>query len=176
MTKEQQSPEELKAHFAQGSPAAAAMDWVNGFLSRGLGAVWARTDPDLRLAVTQTFIMTNRAHPEIAGQDRDRLAARIVHADRSDGWTGDVLDHLDDEFRKGMPGWFLGGRCGVPSQPGPVTPGYELVLFLETNGGRLRMDRSGWIRAQKLLMHHTADGWLVASFGEEVPTPGWPPR
>jgi hypothetical protein len=176
MTDERQSPEELKAHFARGSPALAAMDWVTQFLSSGLGAVWARTDPDLRLAITQTFIITNQTHPEIAGRDRDRLAARIMHADRSDAWTGDVLDHLDDEFRKALPAWFLGGRCGVPSQPGPVTPGYELILFLETNGGRLRIDRSGWIRAQKLLMHHTPDGWLVASFGEDVPTPGWPPR
>jgi hypothetical protein len=134
------------------------MDWVNEFLSSGLGAVWARTDPDLRLAITQSFIMTNRAHPEIARRDRDRLAARIVHADRSDGWTVGALDHLDDEFRRGMPAWFPGGRCGVPSQPGPVMPGYELILFLEINGGVLRMDRSGWIRAQKL------------------PTPGWPPR
>jgi hypothetical protein len=40
MTKERQSPEELATHFAQGSPAVAAMDWVNAFLSRGLGAVW----------------------------------------------------------------------------------------------------------------------------------------
>jgi hypothetical protein len=176
MTEEQRSLEELTAHFAQGSPALAAMGWVNEFLSSGLGAVWVRTDPDLRLAISQTFIMANQAHPEIAGRDRDRLADRIVHADRSDGWTVGVLDHLDDEFRKGMPTWFLEGRCGVPPQPGPLMPGYELILFLETNGGGLRMDRSGWIRAQKLLMHHTRDGWLVASFGEDVPTPGWPPR
>ena len=176
MTEEQQSPEELAAHFAQGSPAVAAMDWVNEFLSKGLGAVWARTDPDLRLAITQTFIMTNHAHPDIAGRDRDRVADRIVHADRFDDWTGGVLDHLDNEFRKGMPAWFLGGRCGVPSQPGPVMPGYELILFLETNSGGLRMDRWGWIRAQRLLMHHSPDGWLLASFGEAAPTPGWPPR
>jgi hypothetical protein len=32
--------------------------------------------------------------------------------------------------------------------------------------------RSGWIRAQKLLMHHILDGWPVALVGEEIPTPG----
>jgi hypothetical protein len=176
MTEEQQSPEELKAHFAQGSPAVAAMDWVNEFLSNGLAAVWARTDPDLRLAITQSFVVTNQAHPEITGQDRDLLAARIVRADPSDTWVEGVLDHLDGEFRKGMPAWFLRRRCGVPAQPGPVTPGYELILFLETNGGMLQMDQSGWMRAQKLLMHHTPGGWLVASFDEEIPMPGWPAR
>lgn len=176
MTDEQRSPEELEAHFAEGSPAAAAMDWVNEFLSRGLSAVWGRTDPDLRLAVTQSFVVTNRAHPEIARQDRDLVADRIVHADPSDDWAEGVLDHLDEEFRKAMPTWFLGRRCGVPAQPGPVTPGYELILFVETNGGTFQMDQSGWMRAQKLLMHHTPGGWLVASFDEEIPTPGWPPR
>jgi hypothetical protein len=40
-----------------------------------------------------------------------------------------------------------------------VTPGYELILFLETDDGALRMDPSGWIRARKLLMHHT--GWVA---------------
>jgi hypothetical protein len=176
MTKEQQSPEELKAHFAEGSPATAAMDWVNEFLSNGLGAVWARTDPDLRLAITQSFVVTNQAHPEIAGHDRDLLVARIVHANRSDAWAESVLDHLDEELRKEMPAWFLGRRCGVPAQPGPMTPDYELILFLETNGGMFQIDKSGWMRAQKLLMHHTPSGWLVASFDEDIPMPGWPAR
>jgi hypothetical protein len=176
MTDEQQSREELAAHFAEGSPALAAMDWVNELLSRGLGAVWARTDPDLRLSITQSFIVTNHAHPDIAGRDRDLLAARIVRGDPSDGWVGGVLDHLDGELRRGMPAWLLGRRCGVPSQAGPVTPGYELVLFVETSDGAFQMDRSGWMRARKMLMHHTPGGWLVASFDEEVPTPGWPAR
>lgn len=87
-----------------------------------------------------------------------------------------MLDHLDEEFRKGMPAGSLGLSCEIPSQPGPVTPGYELIPFRETYDGALRMDPSGWIGARKLLMHHTPDGWLVASFGEEMPTPGWPPR
>jgi hypothetical protein len=38
--------------------------------------------PDLRLAVSQSFIMTNRAHPEIAGQDT------------ATGWLGMLLGPL----------------------------------------------------------------------------------
>jgi hypothetical protein len=78
-----QYPGELEAHFAQGSPALAAVDWVNG------------SCPGPRRGV---------------GTDR----ARIVRADRSDGWLGSVLDHLDEEFRKGMPAWSLGRSCGDP--------------------------------------------------------------
>jgi hypothetical protein len=74
------------------------------------GAVSARADPDLRLAITQTSVVTNQAHPEIAGKDRDLPAARMVHADSSDGWAERVLDRLGE---------------GVPRRDARVVPGTQ---------------------------------------------------
>ena len=175
MTKERPSPEELDAQFAPGTPAVAAIDWVNRFLAGGLRPVWSRTDPDLRLAMAQGFILANGAHPQLAGRDRDRLAARIVRADHADAWALEVIGHLGDGLRRGLPAWLLERRCGVPSGPRPVTPGYEEVLLVETDDGRLLLYPGEWLRTRALLLHDTPEGWLLASFDRQVPVPGWPP-
>jgi hypothetical protein len=120
--------------------------------------VWSRTDPDLRLAMAQAFILAHRAHPQIAGRDRDRLAARIVRADHADAWALEVIGHLGDGLRRGLPAWLLERRCGVPSGPRPVTPGYEEVLLVETDGGRPLLYLGERLRARALLLHHTRQG------------------
>jgi hypothetical protein len=78
------TPEELASH-GPGSPSASAIDWLKALTGPGgLQAAWPLTDPDFRLALIQDLLWSNRTHPDIAGQDLDILAARVMQADPAD--------------------------------------------------------------------------------------------
>jgi hypothetical protein len=87
------------------------------------GAVLARADPDLRLAITRTSVATDQAHPEITGKDRDLPAARFMHADFSDGWAEASWIVSARSSAEGCPRGSWDAGTGSPAPPGPVTPG-----------------------------------------------------
>ncbi len=172
-----QTPEELAAHYGKDGAVAAAGSWLATYLDLGLGAVWVRTDPSLRLVMAQGWLWANRSHPEIVGQDLDELAARIVEAAPADGWPRVVLSYLDAELRGQMAPWLLDGRYGAASRPRPIATGYELVVLLECGDEPRVFTELTQEYAELFVMRQTPHGWLLAGFGDErVPTPGWPPR
>ena len=75
---------ELASQLGPGSPAQAAIDWLNALIGPdGLQAAWPLTDSDFQLALVQDLLWSNRNHPTIAGSDLDMLAAEVVQGDPS---------------------------------------------------------------------------------------------
>jgi hypothetical protein len=77
----------------------------------------------------------------------------------------------------GFPDWLLNREYGIASNPRPVLPDYELVVFVyDPTGEGFTWQPGTVVRAQHFLMHTTAEGWRVAGLEPSVPVPGWPPR
>lgn len=159
------------AHLSPDDPALAAADWMEAIVDEAdLDAAWPMTDPALRLALVQSWIMvTGRDDPA----DRDDLAAGLVERRPPDLWA---------EFTS----WRLGRwreitfvdlveqGWGIVSIPEYVGPDLEFVR-LAIGAVDDVVEVEGPIAAQTLTMRLVDGEWIVAGIGRTLPRPGWPP-
>jgi hypothetical protein len=129
--------------------------------------------PQLRLALVRSWIWANRAHPLLAGPNRDELAAALA-AEKPfhplwDAFAQTQLDEFAEKWRD-----FDRENWGAASRPRPITPDYELVLLVYTGGKEIRVERETEVEAIALLMRSTPAGWRVAGFSEAPLIYEWP--
>jgi hypothetical protein len=121
---------ELASQLGPGSPAQAAIDWLNALIGPdGLQAAWPLTDSDFQLALVQDLLWSNRNHPTIAGSDLDRLAAEVVQGDPRDPLWIEFHSILKEKLAA-LPDWLVAGQYGIASKPRPLIPQYELILLV----------------------------------------------
>jgi hypothetical protein len=168
---------ELASQLGPGSPAQAAIDWLNALIGPdGLQAAWPLTDSDFQLALVQDLLWSNRNHPTIAGSDLDMLAAEVVQGDPGDPLWIEFRSILKEKLAA-LPDWLVAGQYGIASKPRPLIPQYELILLVyDPYGEGFTWQPETIVRIQYFLMHATADGWRVAGLESALPVPGWPPR
>jgi len=166
---DEQTPEELEAHYGPSGPAAPALAWMEALQRGDFEAAWRLTDPTFRLVIAQGWIWAHREREDVGAYDRDELAAALADPD---------LDHpLRAAFAEALfssvptdEHWATGSR------PRPLTPGYELVLLVPNVTEPFVIDEPTPLFAHGILMHFTGSGWLVAGSGVVTPAvPGWPP-
>jgi hypothetical protein len=169
---------ELASQLNPGSPAQAAIDWLNALIGPdGLQAAWPLTDSDFQLALVQDLLWSNRNHPTIAGSDLDMLAAEVVQGDPRDPPLWIEFRSILKEKLAALPDWLVAGQYGIASKPRPLIPQYELILLVyDPYGEGFTWQPETIVRVQYFLMHATADGWGVAGLEPALPVPGWPPR
>jgi hypothetical protein len=76
---EEQTPEELEAHYGPEGPVEAARTWFSLVVrDRDLRAAWPKTDPNLRLVMTQGWCWANRSHPLLKTLEGAGLARELA--------------------------------------------------------------------------------------------------
>ena len=155
----------------------SATRWVKAVIDDGdLLAAWPLTDPVLRLVLAQDWVWTHRHQPTI-GHDRswDELARGLAAVPPHEELWDAFSQELVNRWRKIWPGFT--SSAWVPwDQPEVIALDLEMVTFLESDGGApVRFEPGRSALARRFALRHTDDGWLVASVGDQMFVPGWPP-
>jgi hypothetical protein len=153
---EPQSQDELAAHFGEAGPVAAAERWIRLIQRGDLKGAWPHTDPSFRLVLVQLWLWANRDHPRIAFHDRDEAATALAGVTfEHDLWPEFESTQLE-EFEAAWDDFNL-EEWGAASRPRPVPPDCELVLFVDTGGKVMMVDRPTLVRAHGFLMRWEAE-------------------
>ena len=191
-------PDAMAADSEPGTPQAAAVRWVEAVMERGdLAEAWPLTDPTLRLVLAQDWVWNHRhelsgphgSHgsqgsaegPEGPGltlahhSDWDAIAQGLADSPSTselwDRFAGDTIGLWQQVWRGFSP------RTSVSEEPEVLDLDMEMVTFLDSDGGSgatgTRPGRTSL--ARRFAMIHTEGRWLVASIGDQVFRPGWPP-
>jgi hypothetical protein len=153
------------------SPQAAAEAWVKRVLVDGdLLGVWPRTDPTFRLCLTQAWVWANRSKHELADRDHEGLAVALAESTPNDSlWPAFVNVQLN-ELRSLLA--FDPDVWGISERSRPVSPVYEWVFFAPET-----IQPEAVATVMVVLLHRTAESWLVANLGDTAPPePSWPPQ
>lgn len=173
----EQTEEELRAHFGPGGPVDVVFKWMAAALDhRDYVRCWSLSDHNFRLCRAQAWIYNNQDWTEISKRDRDELAARLATTPPIEdliwkGFAETEIDQLHDVWKDYKPT----SRVGAASRPRLIAPDLELVIIVPTDGEALLFEQPTLVRSLTFIVHHTDDGWKVASVLDQLPESGWPP-
>jgi hypothetical protein len=171
-----QSPEELEAHYGTGGPVDAALRWIELVREGELERAWPLTESRLRLVLVQAWLWANRSHPLIKGSDLDEAAAALARQVSPHPLWHHFLRSQQSEFDDKWADFDL-AYWGAGSRPRIIAPDLELIICIRTGGEPIVFEEATLLdNARLFLMHSGPEGWLVASFEDVLPEPGWPPK
>ncbi len=166
---------EFDAHYGEQGPVAAAHAWLLCLREGRMRKAWKRLDRNIRLALAQDWIITNRSHPEVRRHNRDALANALAervpkHPLAESMVTGRLEAALHNHFSDWDPDTW--GAAGTPRRIGLD---HEVVVMAPADGDVLVIDEE--TRPQiGLLLRRVGSEWRVANFVPAYVIPGWPPR
>lgn len=157
--------------------AEAARRWVQAVIDGRYREAWDMSHPAWRLARIQAWIWNNR---DTFGYDLRDLQglANDLFENESDAQSWQAF--IDTESGQFIEAWGdidleTWGTATAKRRRGP---GFEIVLLTPLHEHRegFIVTEPTLIKAKRLLMYRSDDGWQLASHvGEALPSPGWPP-
>jgi len=156
-------------------PVKAAQAWVEAVQLGRYDAAWAMTDPRLRLVRAQAWIWNNRKDADIAACNRDDLARALAEERPDHPLWGDFAATEVHQMTE-VYGQFRPENWGASSRPSSAGPEFALVLFAHLSGDPLILSDRPPVFSLAFLMHAADPGWQLASFSDDLPAPGWPPK
>lgn len=192
MPDDEQTPEELAAHYGPQGPVAAASSWLEAVALEGdYAKAWTMMTPTLRLARSQAWLWNNREEFEQASESLDEQAAMLAAEPSTHPEWHSFAELELEQMQEVWPAEDY-AKVGIASRPRPLGPNLEVVLFAMmddpgilsvssgVSGDVLQVDWPG--RAVEitpyavLIVEHVEGRWLVAGHNHEtIPVPGWPP-
>jgi hypothetical protein len=174
MTGDFQTPEELGALCGPGSAFEAARAWLTAVIvDEDLAAAWTLTDPALRFCLAQAWLWEHRDEPTLAHASLELVAQALQRGGAGLWWESFAADQVaacrESWGIVSLDSW------GFLSRPRPIAPDLELLLLANHAETGILITEPTMVSVLPFLMRHTASGWLVASFAEQLPQPGWPP-
>jgi hypothetical protein len=164
-----QTPEEMAAQYGPEGPVATARMWLEAILAKGdLDAAWRLTDLELKQTAVGAWYDANTSHPALAGEDRGvLLEALCVDEPNHSLWLPFATTQLR-EFRETWKNVDV-SKWGWASHPRPLSPGYEIAMFVEAEGEAWTAEADMLVNALQIIVHHVpGTGWLVSGFAEPL--------
>jgi hypothetical protein len=158
-------------------PLESAWAWLECVVESGdLDAAWPATDPNLRLALVQSWIWNNRTRPPVSAWNREELA-RALTPDRPGHPLWSVFAPKQVEKLRAWWGNPDLDAWGASIKARVVPSDYELIRFtpMDTRPGSVPKPPSKR-EGRLVLLRGTPEGWVVSGFDRQPPTPGWPPK
>ena len=166
---DEQSLEELEAHYGPSGPVTAASDWLDLLTEGDLETAWPRTDRELREDLARAWAQANTVHPALEGYTEDELTEALSRETPQEHplWRAFAETQLD-EFHGSFGDW-ASGAYGAASRPRPIPPDKEVVIFIDTRTGPTRIETLTLIEDPiALTLRHDGSRWLVCGFAEEL--------
>jgi len=164
----------MNSHFGPDSAVASAFKWLNLVRQGAMDQVWRGIDQPTRLALVQSWIHANINHPELAGEDKESLAADLARAQPSHRLRDDFFATQLSEFRDSYQD-FDPETWGAAETPRRFELDLELVILMETDGEPFFWEAGTHERGIGLILRRFINDWYIAGYGDRVLVPGWPP-
>ncbi|MEW2506039.1 hypothetical protein AB0878_36870 [Amycolatopsis sp. NPDC047767] len=178
-SEDDQSPEEMAAALSDGSAGEFVAAWADVVLNhRDWTLAMQVATPELRLATVQLFLHS-LGDIGLSNAERDAVAADLASINTSnpiwDDYAAALLGSFDERRQ--------GGRLGVGTLQRPVDIDHERIVLIDydnspheirvVNGQEIKVRPAEHeLRGWPLLARRTPTGWLLASYGEELPEQG----
>jgi hypothetical protein len=184
MTGDAQTPEEIAASVGDATAAEFVLAWADVVLNhRDWALAMQVATPELRLATAQQFVVEagQVELPRVAAWDRDALVNDLAMVNTGtplwDVYAAAFLDSFEA---------FRGIRLAVGTRQRPIDIDHERLVLIDydnsphearkVDGQEMKFREAdqpivGW----PFVVRRMQDGWLLASYGEDLPRPGWPP-
>jgi hypothetical protein len=178
----------MAMHYSDEGPVHASFEYLRKvvaaktipirLLPSAYAELWALTDRGLRVARAQAWLYNNRGDDDIAAHvienERDATVTVLAANPSSHGL---LRDFAHTEMMQFFDTW-LGvnvDQLGAASQPRLIAPGLEIVHLINTDGQVVRVEADTMVETvATFVMHHSDEGWLLASHTDFIPEPGWP--
>jgi hypothetical protein len=160
------SHEEPESHFGPDSPIGTARKWIWAMLEYGdLREAWTLTDESFRTVLARLWVVANRRHPALTGQQSRKLIEELSKEAPADHLWDDFASSTIADFRRLWSDVDL-KRRGWGNKPRPLSPGYERVLLVEAEGELADADKDRVVPSLIFDMRYDEElGWLVAKVG-----------
>lgn len=151
------SPEELLAHYGPDGPVQAVRDWLETMIRGDFAAGWARIDGPYRRQIIAAWVhayydfMTNVGPPDELIDDM--AADEAAHPLWEPFARTQIKGWRKSEWR---PDW------AAASQPRPVGPDLEVVVFVRPTGEPMFFTEPTLVEAISYYVRRTDTGWLIA--------------
>jgi hypothetical protein len=155
-----------------GSPAEAALRFLQHLDNRDHAQWWSAMDDNFRLCQVQQYLWEHRDELEGLDEALDDIAVGMA-AERSKHPLAEPFVELQrallaDRWVIQLERW-REGRMNVLEGPHLIGPDLEHVFLLSPGEG----DEKPFTLT--FVMRHVNGTWKVAAYGDHIPTPGWPP-
>jgi hypothetical protein len=184
MTGDAQSPEEMAARIADGSAGEFVKAWADVVLNhRDWAPAMRVATPQLRLATAQQFVLgaPQVGISQVAAWDRDVLANELAEVDTANPFWDVYAAAFLGSFEA-----FRGTRLAVGTRQRPIDIDHARVVLIDydnsphetrvVDGQELKYRPADQpVVGRPLVVRRVQDSWLLASYGEDLPRPGWPP-
>lgn len=161
-----------------GAAMRLMVGWLGSVFDRSdLTAVWELVEEPLRLALVQSWILSQQGRADLAAENRDALANSLASPRPHHRVWQEFVSWRVTRWRKVLPLFVTDERRrGFLSLPALVGVDLEAVLVGETPSSKQRrIGAQESIETQRFLVRHTPDGVRLAGIGGVLPIPGWPP-
>jgi len=158
--------------FGPGSPAEAALRFLEHLDNGDHAEWWSAIDDNFRLCQVQLYLWEHREELQGLDEALDDIAVGMA-AERSkhplaEPFIGLQLALLSGHWVIPLQRW-REGRVNVLEGPHLIGPDLEHVFLLSpSEGGEEPVSLT-------FVMRHVDGTWKVAAYDEHIPTPGWPP-
>lgn len=164
----------LDQHYGETSAVAKVYEILNLVQLGHMPDIWIRIDSELRLALTQAWILSNESHPEVATYDRDELAASLSSLAPQHPLSPHFFRSQLSEFQQTYQNVDL-ASWGAAEKPRRFRLEYELVILMPTDGEVLIWEPNMTLPACGFVMRRRLHEWCLAGFETGILRPGWPP-
>jgi hypothetical protein len=166
-------------HFDEEGPVLFVYSFLNAVLRDdpppSYDEGWLHLSPLMRICRAQAWIWNNRDDPAIDGELQDRLEHLATGPHRGDPlWD----DFSAIELRQLREAWGdkYARQLGAASRTRVVGPDLELVVLVPTDGTPIEVHEPTLVTDALLFLVERGDNrWYIASYGDALPEPGWPP-
>lgn len=165
---DEQTPEEMRAHYGERGPVAAAWNWCLGIADTATFAdAWCKhTGEPLRSAVAESFVEVNLERPWMYHYDPETLGAALAACDPPDEDVWELFVEAQAATFAEAVGPINSGDYGAASRPRPLGVGLELVLFVPTPEGIHQVREPTVVVAQAATMERQDGRWVVIGWND----------
>ena len=167
---------QMEARFGEHGPIEAVYKWITAVRSNDFDTCWRMIDPKMRLVLAQAWIVANQNRRDVAPFYEDESAADSLSATRSNHSLSKAFRTTQMREFKEAYGEIDPEQWGAAERPRRFGIDLELIILMKNDSEPFMWEPGKKCRSVSFVVRWMLGIWYIASFGEDLLVPGWPPE